>query len=97
VHQCDQAIRRRLLELLELTQRYIALGASGFYMPACLLVLRGCGFVSPRDFMLQSTFELLDLQLEHSDPIGCDHTFGQDVLRLFLMGSSQETQFVFHG
>jgi hypothetical protein len=97
VHQRDQAIRRGLLELLELTPRCIALGASGLDVPACLLVLSGCGFVSSRDFMLQSSFELLDVQLEHSDPIGRDHTLGQDVLRLFLVGSAQETQLVLHG
>jgi hypothetical protein len=93
VHQDHQAIRPGLLELLEVTHGCISFCASSCDVPACLLVLDGDLTTSMGDLSVQ----LLDSLLEHSDPIGCDHTLGQNVLRLFLVRSSQETQLVLHG
>jgi hypothetical protein len=99
VHQHHQAIRRCLLEVLELSHGCIALRAGGFDVPACLLVLVGGRTMSLGDLTLQvlgSTLQLLGSQLEHPDAIGRHQALGKDVPFLFLMGLAQEAQLVVH-
>jgi hypothetical protein len=110
VHQCDQAIRRGSLELLELTHGGIAFPACGFDVPARLLVLDGNGLGGstmsigdltshPRDEILQLLdlpLELLDPQLELPNVFRRHQALRKNVLGLFFMGLTEEAELVFH-
>jgi len=89
VHQHHQAIRRGLLELLELSHGCLALPASSFDVPACLLVLVGNCTMSIGDRTLQLlhlTLQLFGSEFEQADAIGRYYALGEDVLRLLIVG-----------
>jgi hypothetical protein len=80
------------LKVFELSRRGVALPPSSFDVSASVFVCRG-GF-TPCGGSL--ALVLLGSQLQQPDAIGHNHPLGKDVLRLFFVGLSQESQLVVH-